>query len=379
MRLYQRAGNVATRPHLGLPEGSFEEELGLDGFYGPVSHLYHFNPPTSWSGIRLSKFQWPKLSESPEEFLKPQCYQPLSKAETGDFFSSSRLMFWNEDIAVHLHRLNESNSVYFRNADASELYFCHEGSLVLDSVFGTIKVEKGDYVSIPKGVTYRWQTKSAYLLRIESFVDYFRKPDTGLMGQQALYHEEQIRGPEFKIGLNEEKTSLIRIQKEGRLTEVEYPYDIRNLSGWCGDLYPFALSCGDIAPAMSSVAHLPPSINSTFVTKNFIVCSFLPRPLEEPEEALKVPFFHSNIDYDEVIFYHEGDFFSRDHMEAGSISMHPRGINHGPHPKALQNQNSATRTNETAVMIDTVKALKVSALARDYEIKEYWKSWSSKK
>jgi homogentisate 1,2-dioxygenase len=128
---------------------------------------------------------------------------------------------------------------------------------------------------------------------------------------------------------------------------------------------------------MSHIAHLPPSINSTFVTDQFIVCTFLPRPLEEPETALKVPFFHSNIDYDEVIFYHAGDFFSRDNMAAGYITLHPRGINHGPHPKALANQSKAKRTNEIAVMVDTVKPLKASSLARSLELQNYWKSWQS--
>jgi len=149
----------------------------------------------------------------------------------------------------------------------------------------------------------------------------------------------------------------VRIQKQGYLTEVEYPFDIREMSGWCGTLYPYTLNVKDIAPAMSPVAHLPPSINSTFVAEGFVVCSFLPRPLEEPEGALKVPFFHSNIDYDEVIFYHAGDFFSRDKMEAGSITLHPSGIHHGPQPKALKKQHEMKETHETAVMIDTRRPL----------------------
>lgn len=374
MRFYQKRGEVAARPHLNLPKDTFEEELGLEGFFGPVSHLYHYNPPTSWKDIRKCSFQWERTEDCPTEFLRPQCYRPVSK-QKGDLFESGLKLFWNEDIAIHIHSMECSSSVYFRNADASELYFCHSGELLLESPFGRLEVKKGDYIHIPKGVTYRWKASSAYLLRIESFTDSYRKPPTGILGQQALYHEECLRAPEFEKALREEASSIVRVQKDGELTEIEYPYDIRDLSGWCGDLYPYALSCEDIAPAMSSVAHLPPSINSTFVTQNFIVCSFLPRPLEEPEGALKVPFFHSNIDYDEVIFYHEGDFFSRDHMEPAAISMHPRGINHGPHPKALKNQHKLKRTNETAVMVDTLKPLKISRFAHELEIKDYWKSW----
>lgn len=375
MKLYVREGKVAERPHLNLPKKTFEEEIGLEGFFGPVSHLYHREPPTSWSKIERSSFQWEKREEALEPFLKPQCYARVASTIKGDFFKSHRLLFWNEDASISIHQMNAGSSVYFRNADASELYFCHEGKASLESPFGSLEVVPGYYVSVPRGVTYRWQTKGVYLLRIESYRSRFKKPETGILGQQALYHEEGIRTPKFKNKLKLEKTSRVRIQKDLQLTEVTYQYDLRNISGWMGTLYPFVLSVKNIAPVLSSVAHLPPSINATFITPEFIVCTFLPRPLEEPRGALKVPFFHSNIDYDEVIFYHEGDFFSRDNMGKGFITLHPRGIDHGPHPKALENQNSKTRTDEIAVMVDTIRSLKVSKYARSLELLDYWKSW----
>lgn len=379
MKIYKKEGQVAERPHLNLPPDTFEEEIGLEGFFGPVSHLYHRHAPTSWADIRRSEFQWPALEESREDFLKPHCFSKVGTQTSTDFFKSAKILLWNEDLALWAHCFDSGSSAYFRNADASELYFCHEGELDLESSFGVLSVAKGDYVHIPKGVTYRWQsTQSAYLLRIESFTDGFKKPETGIMGQQALYHEEAIKTPKFEPGVPKDKSSVVRIQKDHQLTEVEYAFDLRDLSGWCGTLYPHTLSVKEIAPAMSPIAHLPPSINSTFVCRDFIVCTFLPRPLEEPEGALKVPFYHSNIDYDEVIFYHEGDFFSRDHMEAGAITLHPRGINHGPQPKAIAAQHSMKRTNEIAVMIDSVKPLKMAPAARALEIKDYWKSWQQK-
>ncbi len=378
MKFYKKEGLVADRPHLNLPEGTYEEELGLDGFFGPVSHLYHLNPPTSWKKIEASAFQWGKLDAEEELFLKPQCYKPAKEASFGDFFESRRVLFWNSDISVSLHIMRNSNPVYFRNADASDLYFCHRGELVLESIFGSLSFGAGDYVSIPKGVTYRLHTKEAYLFRIESFGSHFKKPETGILGQQALYHEESIETPKFLSDFKREASSVVRVQKEGRLTDIHYDFDIRALKGWMGTLFPFKLSVSKIAPILSSMAHLPPSINATFVTSGFIVCTFLPRPLEEPAGALKVPFYHSNIDYDEVIFYHEGDFFSRDNMEKGCISLHPRGINHGPHPKALASQNKKTRTDEIAVMVDTIKPLRVSRFAKSLENADYWKSWMSK-
>ncbi|MBN8555573.1 MAG: homogentisate 1,2-dioxygenase [Deltaproteobacteria bacterium] len=378
MKIYKREGQVAERPHLNLPHGTYEEELGLDGFFGPVSHLYHRNAPTGWSNIEKSSFQFPQCVVSEEEFLKPQCYKSISDKVNGDFFESWNPLFCNEDLGVSVHKMTKSNPIYFRNSDASDLFFCHSGSAILESSFGSLDVKPGDYILVPKGVTYRWKTSGTYLLRIESLKTYYKKPETGILGQQALYHEEAIRSPKFAPGLNTEKESKVRVQKEGKLTEITYPFDIRDLSGWCGTLYPFILSVKDIAPIASPIAHLPPSVNSTFVTPQFIVCTFLPRPLEEPEGALKVPFYHSNIDYDEIIFYHEGDFFSRDNMEKAYITLHPRGVNHGPHPKALANQNAKKRTDEIAVMIDSIKPLKVSKIARDLEIKDYWKSWMKK-
>jgi homogentisate 1,2-dioxygenase len=375
MKLYRHEGLTAERPHLNLPKNTFEEELGLDGFYGPVSHLYHRTAPTQWSSIEKSSFQWPAREENKSDFLKPQCFKNLPQSGGGDFFKSDRLLFWNDDIAIHSLWMTEPMGGYFRNADASELYFIHSGAVSLDSPFGKLEAKSGDYLVIPKGVTYRLKTTGVYMLRVENFSSYFKKPETGILGQQALYHEEGIRTPEFTPDLNEEKNSVVRVQSGYQITKITYDFDIRNLSGWFGTLYPYILPVSKIAPVLSSVAHLPPSINSTFMGTNFIVCTFLPRPLEEPEGALKVPFFHSNIDYDEFIFYHDGDFFSRDNMEKGYITLHPRGINHGPHPKAIANQNAKKRTDEIAVMIDTVKPLKVSKFARELELNDYWKSW----
>ncbi|MDB5038212.1 MAG: hypothetical protein JWQ35_1740 [Bacteriovoracaceae bacterium] len=379
MKRYCREGEIAERPHLNLPPKTFEEEIGLEGFFGPVSHLYHRVPPTSWSKIEASPFQWAEKEEVPETFLKPQCYASVpAKLVKGDFFKSHRLLFWNDDLTISIHAITSSNSIYFRNADASELYFCHQGEATLESPFGSLEVKPGDYVSVPKGVTYRWDTKGVYFLRIETFKSRFKKPETGILGQQALYHEEGIQTPKFKTKIKTEKTSRVRVQKDLKLTDITYDHDIRNISGWMGTFYPFVLPVNRIAPVMSPIAHIPPSINATFVTSEFIVCTFLPRPLEEPPGALKVPFYHSNIDYDEIIFYHEGDFFSRDNMGKGYITLHPRGVNHGPHPKAIANQNLKKRTDEIAVMIDAAKSLKVSAFARGLELEDYYKSWITK-
>ncbi len=379
MKIYRKEGQCAERPHLNLPPETYEEELGLEGFFGLVSHLYHRHPPTSWSGIRKAGFQWPQIENADREFLKPECYDPIhDESSSGNFFESGRLMFHNDDVSIWTHQITEAESVYFRNADASEVYFCHQGSGRFESIFGSFEIRPGDYLVVPKGVTYRWQSEDLYILRVESFHSPFRKPETGILGQQALYHEEGIETPKFHQPAKDEISSRIWTQSERVLTEIQYDFDIRSISGWMGTLYPYKLSVKNIAPVMSSIAHLPPSINSTFLANGFVICTFLPRPLEEPHGALKVPFYHSNIDYDEVIFYHEGNFFSRDNMKKGCMTLHPRGIHHGPHPKALSMQHQMKRTDEIAVMIDTEKPLKVSRFARTLEQRDYWKSWMPK-
>jgi homogentisate 1,2-dioxygenase len=376
---FRREGSVAERPHLNLPAHTYEEEIGLEGFFGAVSHLYSFVPPTSWTDLKRSEFQWKPRQKKESEFLKPQCYRPFKETTSADFFSSQKTLFWNDDVHMSVHRVTQPNEIFFRNADASEVLFCHEGKLLVSTVMGSLEWKKGDYLVIPKGMTWRIEKviEPAYLLRIESYGAAYQKPPTGILGQQALYHEQNLRTPQFEAVKNPQVQTIVRVQNAGVLTDITYGHDIRHLSGWMGDLYPFVLPTGEIAPILSNRAHLPPSVNSTFVTPQFIVCTFLPRPLEEPEGALKVPFFHSNIDYDEVIFYHAGDFFSRDHMEAGAVTLHPRGINHGPHPKALRSQVKKERTDEVAVMVDTVKPLFVSQEAASVEIGDYWKSWMS--
>lgn len=374
---YIKRGEVAKRPHLDLPEGSFEEELGLQGFFGPVAHIYHRNPPTGWSDLKMADFQWPQKKEDDAPSLRPQCFRSLKEEKPQDFFEAYRCFFFNDDVEIGGIRSTKESPVFFRNADASEVYFCHSGSGRLESVFGDLSFKKADYIFVPKGTTYRFRfSEEVYLLRIQSFGEDLKKPEMGILGRQALYHEESIRIPELMKNISNE-SSRVWVQSQMKLSEIVYPFSVLDVVGWCGDFYPFALSMNDIAPAMSPVAHLPPSINSTFLNSDFVICTFLPRPLEEPEGALKVPFYHSNIDYDEVIFYHDGDFFSRDHMEAGYTSLHPRGINHGPHPKALKNQSKMKRTEEMAVMVDTKRPLKVNQWARSLEEKDYWKSWKA--
>jgi homogentisate 1,2-dioxygenase len=366
-------GRATKQPHVALPEGTFEEEHGREGFFGRVSHLYHAHPPTGWTRI--------------EGKLRPHAFY-LNKVEPTDLKDKngwSIPILYNDDLIISISRRSEASPAYYRNADGDELYFVHHGEGKVETDFGVLDYEKGDYIVIPRATTYRFvpATKDNFFVHVEAHSEIL--PPTpeqkGLMGMHALYDNGALTIPEFTEyvdnGANG-KEYEIRIKRLGEWTSIFYPFDPIDIVGWRGDLTVFKINMRDIRPVMSPRVHLPPPVHTTFMAENFVVCSFLPRPLEEDQDTLKVPFYHRNTDYDEVLFYHDGDFFSRDNIEAAMMTLHPQGIHHGPHPKALRNQDKLTRTNEMAMMIDARRPLTIAPAAEAVEWKEYWGSWAEK-
>jgi homogentisate 1,2-dioxygenase len=207
----------------------------------------------------------------------------------------------------------------------------------------------------------------------------FDQPDKGLIGHHALYDPGVIGIPEPAPHLDDNREWEVRIKVDDEISKVIYPFNPIDIVGWKGDLTVWKLNMRDIRPIMSHRAHLPPSAHTTFLTGGAVVCSFLPRPLEQDPQALRVPFFHRNTDYDEFIFYHDGDFFSKDNIKPGYATLHPRGIHHGPHPKALAGQGAKTHTDEYAVMLDGLNPIHVLPAGEQVEWKEYWKSWMEHK
>jgi homogentisate 1,2-dioxygenase len=363
-----KKGLTTKQAHVGLPQGTFEEEHGRKGFSGKASHMYHANPPTGW--IRF------------EGKLRPHCIDcnNLTPSDQRDAKGSPVAFLGNNDVKLYVSRRTEPMPFYYRNADGDELYFVHRGEGVMETDFGPLDFEKGDYIIIPRAVTYRVipKTKDNFFLIIQSKTE-FEQPDKGLIGQHALYDPGVITTPEPKPNLDDKNEWDVRIKVDDEFSTVTYPFNPIDVVGWKGDLTTWKINMRDIRPIMSHRAHLPPSAHTTFVTQGAIVCSFLPRPLEEDPEALKVPFFHRNTDYDEFIFYHDGNFFSRDNIKAGMVTLHPRGIHHGPHPKALKNQSTKTHTDEYAVMLDGLNPIHVLPAGEAAEWKEYWASWIEKK
>ncbi|MBI3681221.1 MAG: homogentisate 1,2-dioxygenase [Acidobacteria bacterium] len=358
-------GKFTAQAHVALPAGTYEEEHGRKGFFGRSAHLYHAHPPTAW--IRF------------EGKLRPHCFDlnrldPTDRTEAG---GAPLAFLGNPDVKLSVSRRQTPMPFYFRNADGDELIFVHRGEGVVETDFGPLEFEKGDYLVLPRAVTYRMvpRTTDNFFLIIESKGE-FEPPEKGLLGQHALYDPSVILTPEPAPLLDDHREWEVRIRCDGEFSSVWYPFNPLDVVGWKGDLTAWKLRMRDIRPVMSHRAHLPPSAHTTFVTPGAVVCSFLPRPLEQDPEAQRVPFFHRNTDYDEFIFYHDGDFFSRDNIRAGMATLHPRGIHHGPHPKALAGQKAKTHTGEYAVMLDGLNPIQVLPAGEQVEWQDYWKSWS---
>jgi homogentisate 1,2-dioxygenase len=361
MENFKASGLYTKQAHVRVPEGHFEEEHGRKGFFGRVSHLYHTHMPTGWSQI--------------DGDLLPRNLPPVfaDPALTNAFVP----MLGNADVQLSLGRWEKSFTNYFRNADFDEMYFAHDGAGRFETVYGPLAFKKGDYVVLPRGTTYKLFIDSpAAFLRIESASE-FEQPTRGILGPNALYDQTAIVVPEAAHGSEQHLAAYtVEVKRLGKMTRVTYPFNPLDASGWKGSLYPWKLSIYDYCPITSHRYHMPPSAHTTMVAKNFVVCSFVARPLEhESEGVLKVPFFHANIDYDEVLFYHAGDFFSRDNIDAGAITFHPQGVHHGPHPKAFARGAKREFTDEYAVMVDARHPLEMSEEWKRLENKDYWKSW----
>lgn len=360
-------GVHSKQAHVDIPAGVYEEELGREGFFGMATHLYHQRPPTSWTEI--------------EGDCRPRAFDFNKLAAPAALVN--RRMFSNRQLTISMNLVAGADPCYFRNADGDEVHFVHEGSGTLETEFGSMPYKTGDYLYIPRCSTYRFLgTGAERRLVIEAKNGLFSQPDRGLLGHHALYDAGVLELPTVgpsKQGPTDTARGLwqIRVKRNDKPSTISYDYNPLDVVGFKGDLCAFKLPIGAIRPVMSHRAHLAPSVHSTFVADRFVICTFTPRPLEEETGAQRVPFFHRNVEYDEVIFYHAGDFFSRDHIRPGWATFHPTGIHHGPHPKALANQFKKTRTDEYAVMIDSRDPLEVDSSVEiiGCEWKDYWASW----
>lgn len=362
-------GKITRQAHVGVPAGTVEEEIGRSGFSGRAAHLYRRHPPVGWTRL-----------EGP---LAPRAYAVAelgAASDPTDWIASRSTFLANEDVRLGFARLRGPMRYAFRNADGDEVIFVHSGRGTMDCDFGAIEFEAGHYLVVPRGTTYRLRAEDqASFLVIETAAE-VAIPDRGLLGKHALFDPDVIDVPDpeaLRPGADGAEHEL-RIQRAGAITDVVYPFDPIDVVGWKGDLSVWRLHVRDIRPVSSERYHLPPTAHATFVAQGVAICTFLPRPLETGDPAaMKVPFYHANVDFDEVLFYHRGRFFSRAGIEAGMVTFHPAGIHHGPQPGAVDAARDLARTDEIAVMIDVRRPLVPTDAARSVENAEYWKSWGA--
>ncbi len=362
-------GRVAQQAHVGLPEGTVEEEYARNGFFGRYAHLYREHPPVAWTRI-----------EGP---LRPRLYD-LQTAVGADYLAGRQALLQNDDCRLSFAHVAEAMPYLFRNADGDELLFVHSGSGRLATDFGSLVYEAGDYLVIPRGTLYRLVPAGETRLLVVEIRGELALPERGMLGQHALFDPAVLRVPSPEDRTPSEAGQAgcrpgewrVVIKRQEALTSVYYPHDPLDVVGWKGTLSVWQLNVRDIRPVLSDRYHLPPSAHTTFIAPNVAICTFAPRPLENGDpRALKVPFYHSNIDFDEVLFYHSGEFFSRDGIAPGMLTFHPQGIHHGPQRRAAQRTPAAQRTEEVAVMVDTRRPLDICPQAAALEIVDYWQSW----
>lgn len=362
-----REGEISRQAHADLPEGTFERELGREGFFGPVSHMHHKHPPTGWTDWHGS--------------LRPRAFDlnSLFKAVASPF--EGTVILSNANCEIRVWALTENMPVLARNSDGDELLFVHEGSGDFYCDYGHLTFRDGDYILVPRGTAWRMNVNERVAIySIQNTDGAYMLPDKGLLGNNALFDPAVLDYPrineQFKAQQSEDEW-VVLVKRSDEINRITFPFNPLDAIGWHGDNTVIKLNWRDIRPVMSHRYHLPPSAHTTFVGNGFVVCTFCPRPTESDEGALKVPFYHNNDDYDEVLFYHRGNFFSRDNIEVGMLTFHPCGFAHGPHPKALAKSlvSPPGFIDEVAVMVDTRRSLEISEAAATTENKAYVESW----
>ena len=371
--LPRREGKTSRQAHADLPAGTYERELGRNGFFGPASHMYHRRPPTGW-------IDW----DGP---LRPRAFDFNRIGDRIDSPWDAQTILRNAHVRYRYWRTQRSMRDLARNADGDDLLFIHAGRGAFFCDYGHMAIRAGDYIVIPRGTMWRTAFEgNADVLLIEATNGSYGLPDKGIAGAHAIFDPAILDTPEIDDAFLAQQTPegqqefwRVDIKRDGAISTVTYPYNPLDAVGWHGDLAPVRLNVEDIRPIVSPRYHLPPSVHTTFVADRFVVCTFAPRPIESDPGALKIPFFHNNDDFDEVIFYHSGDFFSRDDIGPGMVTFHPCGFTHGPHPKALQGMLQAKKpaTDEYAVMLDARDALTPGDLPAGVENADYVNSWRS--
>lgn len=357
----------------------YEQLFGTVGFDGMSSLLYQLYRPTMVCRIGEANDVSPKIAV--DRNMTSRRLVGFDVPPADDFLESRKALLVNSDVYLGLAAPRKSLTEYFyKNADADEMLFVHRGSGVLRTFLGNIEFSYGDYLIIPRGMIYQIEFSGSdnRLLYLESFSPIYTPKRYRNWFGQLLEHspfcERDIRRPSNLETHDEKGEFVVKVKKQNMLHELVYATHPFDVVGWDGYNYPYAFSIHEFEPITGRV-HQPPPVHQTFETSSFVVCSFVPRLYDYHPAAIPAPYNHSNIDSDEVLYYVDGDFMSRNDIAAGHISLHPAGIPHGPHPGAYERSIGQKETKELAVMVDTFKPLMITEDAIKIDDGKYWNSW----
>ena len=386
MPRYYKLGKIPKKRHtiFKSSKGDFyyEELYGTIGFDGMSSLLYHTNRPTQVKEVLSSIDVSPKIAV--EKNMKSLGLRGFDVAPSDDYLESRKVMLVNSDCQIILAAPKKSLRDYFyKNTDSDEVLFIHKGTGKLRTFLGNIDFKYGDYIIIPRGTIYQidFDTEDNRLFIVESKSPvYTPKRYRNWFGQHlehSPFCERDMHPPSKLETFDEPGDFLVKVKKQSMIHEYIYAAHPFSVIGWDGYNYPYKFSILDFEPITGRI-HLPPPIHQTFETDGFVICSFVPRLYDYHPEAIPAPYNHSNIDSDEVLYYVDGDFMSRNNIQKGQITLHPAGIPHGPHPGAMERSIGKKETHEMAVMVDTFKPLMVTEEALKINDDSYYKSWLDK-
>jgi homogentisate 1,2-dioxygenase len=378
---YVKLGDVPRKRHVQFRDNGTlltEEVMGLEGFSGNESILYHLTSPCRVK--ELADFQQIERKEWVPDEHRPLHMSTWGVEPGGDAVTGRQLLMWNNDVEISLCRPTEPMEGFFRNGEGDEVIFVHEGTGTIESIFGELAYKPGDYVVIPRGTTYRVVAsgdEQRYLVfESPGLIEIPRRYRNhyGQLLEHAPYYHRDIHPPTELHTHRERGEFHVRVRVRGGYQTYVIDYHPFDVVGWDGYVYPWTFSIHDFEPITGRI-HMPPPSHQTFQGQNFVICSFCPRKLDFDPMSIPIPYHHSNLNSEEMIYYVDGNFSSRKGIEIGSVTLHPSGIPHGPAPGLAEKSIGMTETHELAVMCDTFHPLRLTKLAKDLDDGKYWRSW----
>jgi homogentisate 1,2-dioxygenase len=379
--MYHRLGDVPRKRHIQFRDNGTllnEEVFGLEGFSGNESILYHLQSPVRIRELGdfepIVREEWVPAAHAHRHF---RTYDALP--EEGDAISGRRLLMWNDDVEIALCRPAERMDFFYRNGEGDEVVFVHEGSGTLETIFGDLSYREGDYIVIPRGTTYRFAGAGPERHLVFESPGQFEIPsryrnEYGQLLEHAPYYHRDIHAPTELRTHRDRGDHVVKVRVRGGYQTYVLDYHPFDVVGWDGYVYPWTFNINDFEPITGRI-HMPPPSHQTFQGRNFVICSFCPRKLDFDPLAIPIPYVHSNVNSEEMIYYVSGNFSSRKAVEIGSVTLHPSGIPHGPHPGLAEKSIGLTETHELAVMCDTFHPLRLTEFARGIDDGTYAYSW----